>query len=105
MMTKHVEDERVSIDTNEYLVIQAVMHLGELHYRVQLRSVVRPDRLSRGYVPVKHERARHMTQVVAGALAERQNDGLNDIHDPERVADMAGRLWQQVYDRRSVWQD
>ena len=59
---------------------------SEKYYRLELRSKMKPGRISRHEIPYTESRLEYAMEVAGGALAEHQNNIYGDDHDPDAVA-------------------
>jgi len=69
---------------------------GELYIEIELRGRVKDYAKTKGRVYLSDEKLIYKIEVVAGAIAEHQNEQVGETHDPDKCAKAARKAYFEL---------
>lgn len=72
---------------------------GQYYFKIGIRGILSPHQKSYAEVDADRENLQKTLEATAGALAERQNKILGEIHDPGEVASYVRKMFKDIMQR------
>jgi len=89
---------RSTSNPTEQIELQLNRRGKEWFFRVRVRSIKKPEVITFGDIYRNEDRIPYRIQVMAAALAEKQNKELGDDHDPDMFARQALDCFKEMVD-------